>query len=106
MYIEFPGMKENLPGENSRWLPLPKGYIAAFLLLAAGIGIIGYFYLKNQFAESRRSCENELSTIGNLKELQISEWYADHLSHSEYFFESVWLSNCLAKLESNPNDNE
>jgi len=41
--------------------------VAAFLALIAGIGSIGFFYLRRQLADSRLTAQQELSAIADLK---------------------------------------
>jgi PAS domain S-box-containing protein len=89
---------------NEKWLPL--GYVAAFIFLAVGIGVIGSLYLKNQFVKTRQVSENELSAIGGLKIAQISKWYLDQFEHVNYFFNSPLIPDTMMNLRENPSDLE
>ena len=87
---------------NAKWLPL--GYVAAFIFLA--VGVVGSFYLKNQFAKSRQAAENELAAIGDLKSEQIAKWYSDQLEHVNYFFNSPLIPDTMINLKETPTDLE
>ncbi|HCE42804.1 MAG TPA: hypothetical protein DET40_04595 [Lentisphaeria bacterium] len=95
---------ENNSAGKEKWLPWT--YFAAFMLLTAGIGTIGYFYLQNQIIKSRQMAETELSSIAGLKARQISEWYAEHLNHARFFRDSREIASLLKKLEDDPSDTE
>lgn len=57
-----------------------------FLLLSLVIAIMGVFYLKRQFAESRRVTQADLELIARLKSGQISTWYRERLLDAEHIF--------------------
>ncbi len=85
---------------------MPWSYFGAFALLAAGIIAVGSFNLKNQYDKSRRTAENEMSSIGDLKTSQIDKWYSDQLEHASYLYESPLLSGYLINIAGNPSDAE
>ncbi len=68
---------------ESRSTLLTQGPLVIFLLLSLVIGIMGVFYLKRQFAESRHMAQADLEVIGRLKTGQISDWYRERLLDAE-----------------------
>jgi len=95
---------ENPSGEFSN--RLSKAYVTAFLLLAIGIGAIGYFHLEDHSMKSRISAEEELSTIGKLKAKEIVTWYSDQLDHANYLYNSPSIIKAMMHLKENPSELE
>ena len=62
----------------SAWSPL-----AILLSLIVAIGIAGFVYLRRQSLDARQTAEKELSTIADLKAVQIALWWRERRSDSE-----------------------
>jgi len=75
---------------------------AAFLALIAGIGIIGFFYLQRQLADSRLKAQQELSAIADLKVQQISRWREGRLGEAMFFSQASFVGRDVQALLRGP----
>jgi len=59
------------------------GLLALALLLAVGISATGWFYFKRQQADTRRTAQEMLTTIADLKVGQIAGWMKERRADAE-----------------------
>jgi PAS domain S-box-containing protein len=82
-------------------LPFFKNPMAVFLFLLTAIVVAGFFYLKYQVTQVRRSVQQELTAIAELKVNQISRWYHERMSDAEYFFEAPEIARSVQAFLAN-----
>jgi PAS domain S-box-containing protein len=81
---------------------VPVFLIVLFVCLMAAIGASGFFYLKRQMADSRRTAQEALAAIADLKAGQIVEWRKENLAHARSILESRALADHFQELLANP----
>ena len=83
---------------------LPWHLIIIFLLLTIGIGSSGYFYYKNQKEHIKKTAEEELSAIADLKVSQILNWRKERLGNATTIFRSPFVTSGIHRWLKNPSD--
>ncbi|MDP3480895.1 MAG: ATP-binding protein, partial [Desulfoprunum sp.] len=80
--------------------------LLVFILLATGILGSGYLYSRNQQKQFRNRIEAELSTIADLKILELKEWRGERRADALIFFKNAAFSEIVRQFLSRPNDME
>ncbi len=83
---------------------LPWHLIIIFLLLTIGIGSSGYFYYKNQKEHIKKTAEEELSAIADLKVSQILNWRKERLGNATTVLRSPFVTSGIHRWLKNPSD--
>jgi PAS domain S-box-containing protein len=91
------------PGGVSR-PSFPAILIVPFALLAVGIGISGFVYLRWQLADSRRTVQEALAAVADLKAGQIVEWRNQQLATARVVLESGILADHYLEWLADPAD--
>jgi PAS domain S-box-containing protein len=81
---------------------VPVLLLVIFVCLAGAIGMSGFFYLKRQMADSRRTAQESLAAIADLKVGQIARWRKDHLAFGRTILESGALADQFQQLLADP----
>ena len=63
-----------------------RGPLALFLLLVVAIGIVGSFYIEQQYVDAHQTVDREVSTIADMKAAQIANWWRERRSDAEVIF--------------------
>jgi len=75
-----------------------------YLLLAAGILILGYFYYRSIYNSNRVEVEHQLSSIAHLKADELSIWRKERLGDAAIFYKNPEFSALVRRFLSNGND--
>jgi signal transduction histidine kinase/ActR/RegA family two-component response regulator len=73
-----------------------------FLVLAAGIGTVGYCYFMHQVSMARQTAKNELSAIADMKVRQVSAWHNERLRDAGFFLEASEFASLAAAMIADP----
>jgi signal transduction histidine kinase len=84
----------------------PHNYIlpVVFLILAAGVVILGFMFNSNYEKESRKEVENQLTAIADLKVGEITQWRKERLGDGSDFYENEEFADIVKHYFRNPND--
>ncbi len=77
---------------------------AVFVLLAAGIMIVGYGYYRNYEAHYRAQVENQLSAIADLKVTELAQYRKERLGDAAILFDNPAFAEHAAAFLDNPRD--
>ncbi|MBI5385310.1 MAG: PAS domain S-box protein [Verrucomicrobia bacterium] len=66
--------------------------LVAFLVLAVAIAAVGFFYLRRQQADTRRTIQGELATIADLKVGQIAVWRRERLADANLVLHTPYVA--------------
>jgi PAS domain S-box-containing protein len=75
-----------MPTFHNPW-KIPWHLVLIFLLLSAGILVLGYSYYENEAAHFQRETEAQLNAIANLKVKQIVAWRQERMQDALSMFE-------------------
>jgi two-component system CheB/CheR fusion protein len=93
---------QTAPGVASR--PSRYWFLGApmltFVLLAGGIGTVGYAYFRHQVAAAREAAQLTMSAIADLKMRQILKWRQERLGNARMIMEESHLRRDLQQLLS------
>jgi len=78
------------------------GLLAVFLSLAAAIGATGYFYARHEATLQLQVAERALSSVGNLKADQISNWYREHITDARTLLANPVIQQQIAQFLAEP----
>jgi diguanylate cyclase (GGDEF)-like protein/PAS domain S-box-containing protein len=92
--------------ERSRLKKFPWQPVLVFTLLTAGLLSLAYFYTAQFKDFSRRSKENELRTVADLKALQVSSWRRERLATATNVFDSGYFAEKVRSLLKKPGSAE
>ncbi|MGD0259503.1 MAG: PAS domain S-box protein [Verrucomicrobiota bacterium] len=89
-----PGAATTLqPARRVKW-----GFAGAFALLAASFVLLGLFYLGRQREHFRRSVQDQLTAIADLKVRQIVEWRDERLGDARAIMRDPFLGQEVERL--------
>jgi len=87
-------LKEN-PAPAWKLLGFSPGAQSLFLLIGALVLVAGSYIMRRQTQSARLQCEEELSTIADLKVLQISSWFGERRADAEVVLHGELLQTQL-----------
>ncbi|RPI75256.1 MAG: PAS domain-containing sensor histidine kinase [Desulfobacteraceae bacterium] len=85
---------------------LPYALLSIFLILATGIVWAGYFYYRLYANQYRLEVERELSSIGELKAGELTQWRRERLADARIFYKNSVFSGLVQRAFENPRDTE
>ncbi|MEI6127517.1 MAG: PAS domain S-box protein, partial [Pseudomonadota bacterium] len=80
--------------------------IVTYLILATGIITAGYFYYRTYEKNYKLGVEQQLSTITDLKVLEISQWRKERLGDASTIFKNPAFTKLVKRWFENPDDAE
>ena len=83
---------------------IPFLFLIIFLILAAGITIVGYLYYINYEKQYRTEIENQLSSIAELKVSELVQWRKERLGVAEIFYKNTEFSGLVKHFFDNQNN--
>jgi PAS domain S-box-containing protein len=83
---------------------IPKTLILLFVFVMAGIGAAGYLFLKRQMDDARKTTQETLTAIADLKIDQIGAWRNGHLTFAGTIMESQVLADHFGKWMADSSD--
>ncbi len=91
--------KDNLTKMRGAW-----GFIVIFLLLAASLCTVGYFYYQNYENNYRVEAERQLSAIAELKVGELTGWRRERLADGSVFFKNATFYGLVQRFLQQPAD--
>jgi|GEM_PF-498253 len=82
----------------------PYFLILLFVIVSAGIIMVGYFYYSNQKTLLRVEVEKQLSSIGKLKANELAHWRENCLEDGGIFYKNTAFTALVRKYFDDPND--
>src|SRR5512139_1303882 len=77
-----------------------------FMVLAVGIGTLGYFYYRNERDRIKRSKHDDLAAIAHLKVDQIARWRKERLMDAHVIARSPHINDTLDQFIGHPSKPE
>jgi len=96
-------MRAALPHSPSR---VPWRFLAAAVILAAGIATAGYLFYWNYEQHYRAEVERQLSAIAGLKADELVDWRQGRLADAAVFYKNAAFSALVRRYFDNPADAE
>jgi PAS domain S-box-containing protein len=93
-----------ISGQNEKRIPFL--FLIIFLVLAAGITIVGYLHYIHYEKQYRTEIDNRLSAIASLKVNQIVQWRKERLIDAEGFHQNAEFSGLVKRFVNNQNDTD
>lgn len=86
-------------GARAKFLPLAM--LAIFLLLAAGIVLVGFRYRQSLIANFRHEVRSQLAVIAELRADRLADWRTEHFNDARFFHDdralALLVRDCLAQ---------
>ena len=84
----------------------PYFLILLFVIMSAGIIMVGYLYYSNHKTLLRAEVEKQLSSIGKLKANELMHWREDCLGDGGVFYKNAAFTALVRKYFDDPNDQD
>jgi len=72
---------------------IPFHLIIVFLLLSIGIVSVGYFFYQKEKGQVRKTGEESLTAIADLKVKQIKDWQSERGKDASFIFNNVQIAD-------------
>ena len=89
---------------NKLYSLFPVRLVVVFILLTAGLIILGSKYYNNQKNNFRKDSENLLNSVSGLKVKQIQNWRYERIGDGQVIASNKFIGNALSGLVKNPYD--